>query len=542
MGKTFAIHPFLFSFYAALALFAYNITQIDLSALRLVIGVILGSLVLVTLVRLIIRDALRAALISSAIIILGFTYGHVSRFLGQYTIGDVSLGSGFVLIPLWGLLLITWSYYVFKKWTHLEGITNYLNVVSFILILFPLYSLFIYNAQLRAIDPWKTRYIAYAWQRDGVQEIENLKKPVVNGQLRDIYYIILDAYTRADVLQSYYGYDNQPFIDALKARGFIVAEGSRSNYTDTEFSIASSLNMVHIDDAPSYFRQNSGVNADWVVSDVATMMIKDNRVGEFLREMGYTFIAYDSGYVIAQASGADEFLHAPQIGENSGMQIMFEMLFLDTSIGRLFLELRGENFTPLQNLFEIHRERILFTLDSLPQFAKMDGDFFIYAHILSPHTPYVFGPNGERLIGHDPFTLLDAHPGSEENVPLYTGQVHYLNQLVINTIDLILAQSAVPPIIVIQGDHSSKVFRGAEPDTQTRMQLLFPILNAYYLPSSPPDLVYPSITPVNTFRTIFNFYFGTQLKILPDRGYYFQKVENRYEFVDVCATYAYCSP
>jgi hypothetical protein len=45
------------------------------------------------------------------------------------------------------------------------------------------------------------------------------------------------------------------------------------------------------------------------------------------------------------------------------------------------------------------------------------------------------------------------------------------------------------------------------------------ILNAYYLPLKDCDLVYDSITPVNTFRVIFNCYFGTNYKLLEDKSY-----------------------
>jgi hypothetical protein len=39
----------------------------------------------------------------------------------------------------------------------------------------------------------------------------------------DVYYFILDSYTRADLLKEAYGYDNSPFLDALRERGFYVA-------------------------------------------------------------------------------------------------------------------------------------------------------------------------------------------------------------------------------------------------------------------------------------------------------------------------------
>lgn len=45
------------------------------------------------------------------------------------------------------------------------------------------------------------------------------------------------------------------------------------------------------------------------------------------------------------------------------------------------------------------------------------------------------------------------------------------------------------------------------------------ILNAYYLPGRE-NAYYKAITPVNTFRVIFNQYFGTKLSILPDRSFF----------------------
>ncbi len=35
----------------------------------------------------------------------------------------------------------------------------------------------------------------------------------------------------------------------------------------------------------------------------------------------------------------------------------------------------------------------------------------------------------------------------------------------------------------------------------------FGILNAFYLPDVDNDILYPTITPVNTFRVVFNLYF-----------------------------------
>ena len=67
-----------------------------------------------------------------------------------------------------------------------------------------------------------------------------------------------------------------------------------------------------------------------------------------------------------------------------------------------------------------------------------------------------------------------------------------------------------PPIIVIQADHGP--LGGEITSDGARMS----IFNAYYLPDGGDQLLYPSISPVNTFRVIFNHYFGGEFALLED--------------------------
>ena len=64
---------------------------------------------------------------------------------------------------------------------------------------------------------------------------------------RDIYYLIFDRYARGDQLKDVYGFDNEPFIRELEARGFAVAERSFANYQRTTHSLISSLNLDYLD-------------------------------------------------------------------------------------------------------------------------------------------------------------------------------------------------------------------------------------------------------------------------------------------------------
>ncbi|HSQ38856.1 MAG TPA: hypothetical protein VLM78_01750 [Anaerolineales bacterium] len=54
------------------------------------------------------------------------------------------------------------------------------------------------------------------------------------------------------------------------------------------------------------------------------------------------------------------------------------------------------------------------------------------------------------------------------------------------------------------------------------------ILNAYYLPNHA-DAVSESITPVNTFRIVFNLYLGGNFELLPDESF-FSPVPYHFDF------------
>lgn len=68
---------------------------------------------------------------------------------------------------------------------------------------------------------------------------------------------------------------------------------------------------------------------------------------------------------------------------------------------------------------------------------------------------------------------------------------------------------------------------------KTKLKEKFPIIAAYYLPGVSKSELYPEITPVNSFRIIFNLYFHTNLSLLPDKNYIFPDANHLYNFQDV---------
>lgn len=188
----------------------------------------------------------------------------------------------------------------------------------------------------------------------------------------------------------------------------------------------------------------------------------------------------------------------------------------------------------MQAAFDAHRQRVLFTLHELPEVASRPGPKFVYAHVVSPHVPYVFGPNGERITAEDPYTLLNARAGAEVNIERYPDQVHYLNGLILDAVDGILQKSERPAVIILQSDHGSKVYSGSDPPQHIQLRLEFPILNAYHLPAAQPDCLDDRVSPVNSFRAIFNTYFSTDLPFAADDSYQLIPQEGSLRFVKVC--------
>jgi hypothetical protein len=104
--------------------------------------------------------------------------------------------------------------------------------------------------------------------------------------------------------------------------------------------------------------------------------------------------------------------------------------------------------------------------------------------------------------------------------PALGNELQFLNKRMLEAAQAIITQSKNPPIIIIQGDHGL--------DTEVRMAILI----AYYFPNDGSRVLYPTITPVNIFRLVFNTYFGQKLPLLPDVSYY-SSYEHKFKFTEV---------
>jgi hypothetical protein len=173
--------------------------------------------------------------------------------------------------------------------------------------------------------------------------------------------------------------------------------------------------------------------------------------------------------------------------------------------------------------------------EALREIPPQPGPKFVFAHLLAPHPPFVFSPDGEPVEADWDYRLSDGShfDGTRDQyINGYRGQIQYINTLLAETIDQILESSATPPVIILQGDHGPGAYLDYESLENTCIQERFSILNAYYFPNQDKSIFDSSISPVNSFRILFDSYFNTSLGLIEDRSYY-STWSRPYNFTDV---------
>lgn len=397
------------------------------------------------------------------------------------------------LIIFYLLVFALFTWMIFKKMNGGEQVTGLFNLISMVLVLLPLIQIVFAGMRQSSVV-------------SNQQNQEN--KPIVSSESvekPDIYYIILDMYTRADSLKQDFNFDNSQFINELEKRGFYVANCSRTNYVQTELSLGSSLNMEYLQTlAPELNPQME--NMDSVVG-----YIKDNRVRLFLENAGYKTVAFDTGYFWDSWTNADYYFSPSTSSSLTSTLTPFEGLLLNTTaLLPLFesqLLFSQNSAAEIQNPVQANIERELYKLDKFGQIAGVSNPKFVFAHFLIPHFPFVFKSDGSIQTDIGYYSNRNTPIDEKHYVDGYTQQVEFINNRILADIDKILGSSKNPPIIILQGDH------GARDENRHT------ILNAYYLPKGTSRL-YPTISPVNSFRLIFDDYLNSEFGLLPDISYF----------------------
>ena len=130
------LYPFLLAVYPILALWNTNFDRMGIIEIVLPITTtLLISLVIFLLLRLILRSWSKAALLTSLLIVLFFTYGHIFNLLVQNSLFGVRETQPRNFIIFWLLIFLAGSYLILRYGKRSVGLNQYLNYVGLMLVI-----------------------------------------------------------------------------------------------------------------------------------------------------------------------------------------------------------------------------------------------------------------------------------------------------------------------------------------------------------------------------------------------------------------------
>ncbi len=519
--RSLPYQPFFFALFIGISIYSPNRTYYPIDVMILPMSILFGIIGLALVITKYAHvDLNKIEIFISFMLILNFTF---FIFFNQDENRLTFWPYLNIITIVYTLLFIFLIAVVWKITSSQAGnLSRFLNIIAVIVVLISLadfgYAVVSEAQKTSSMD-----------QKYGFEEqfqkylTENLTSSLNN---RDFYFIILDRYPGEDTLYAEYKFNNSDFYRNLINMGFYCDNGqSRSNYGSTSRSILSMVNMDYYDSAKQ--KGYDQVN---------------NRLWKFFKSQGFKFVYLQSNWpTTGNNVYADISLNPFYISRDSpqeGSYYLFQkIMFIErTYIGyvysqldyRLFRKSPPMSITDYQIALnypeinwdarrkssdEIVRYHVLNTFDNLTHVSKIPGKKFTISHI-----------DGWTTVGE----------GS------YQDKVRKLNQLIETTFEKIINESEMDPVIILMSDHGKKAdpnaIRGnlstfekyaCYPNKSLSQEYILSCwydvnnIEAFYLPEGGNKSMYPGITPVNVWRMVLNYYFGTHFPRVDERSYWF---------------------
>lgn len=491
------LHPLLLAVHPILFLYSANLDEVlPVDLVQPLMWAVAVTAALLGILALLLRSWTRAGLVTSAVVLAWFFFGHVAPAFESAGFGEEFQVTAWALLVALALLL------AFKAGPALTRITETANVVALVLVILTLTSIVPYEVG-RATQPARAAAPA-----------DSSLPPATRNPGRDIFYLVFDRYGSDWSIEQRFGIKND-LSEWLEGQGFQVVPGARANYRATDFSLASTLQMDYLDDLTARYGRNTGDRTP------ARELLQQHPVGRFVQANGYRYVHVSAWYSATLNNAiADEVLRYDQTSE-------FAQVLHDTSMAPVVDQLWSEESAEPPER-QRHRAFPGYQFRQVARAAASPDPVFVFAHTLLPHPPYVFRADGSEM------TEAEARSLPEE--VLYQEQLTYTNSRIRETVSALLnRRPAEHPIIVIQADEGPFVCRNVDciDGSAEAYGIRFGVLGAYYLPGLDGDVLPPDHSSVNTFRTIFREYFGADFPPLPNRSFSWPDNDHIYDFRDV---------
>ncbi len=258
-----------------------------------------------------------------------------------------------------------------------------------------------------------------------------------SGTPPNVYFLVLDGYARADQLRRVLGYDETPFIDDLKQRGFEVPTETFASYPATFLSIASILEMDHI--ATSSAALSNGEKPFY------PKLQGDNAAVRAFHQRGYTYVHGESGTFSASDCMPQYFDVCIEARGDSRKVTISET---EQAVLQLtpFTPLLDAGVLPVGDAFTDPQSVIAQLWQDRPS-----DPYFVFSHVIAPHPPH--RRYGDCSLREQTAGKL-ATGWKPELRAGYVDSLDCLNRQLLIAVDAIVSDDPTA-IIVITGDHGS---------------------------------------------------------------------------------------
>jgi len=419
-----------------------NYDELIFQDILISLAIVSVSIIIWIVIRKIIKNSNKAALITGVGVVFFFYFGYVQDALNGILVSNIPVNKTSILVPISIIIFIILTIYFIKSKNNFESIIKIANVVSITLILVVCVQFIIPDA--------------------------SAEKP-------NVYHIILDEYTDNEILTKKFGYNNEKFLEFLNNNGFYMHDKLFSTFGGT----VKELNVI--------FNMEYPKKLGWMSEDYESL--NNNKVMSIFSNQNYSIIETNSMMRWKNFSDVDTKLCYDTNFINSE--------FLDQVLGKSIIRYFLEKYQQ-----DTRRDTVRCTFDVLNEITlKTDGPKYVFSHVYVPHPPFLFGPNGENVIpDHREISGLQ----SWEDPQGYVNQLIYATNEITVVIKNIVKNDP-NAIVIVQGDTGTLTGTDISKKTMKEIYQAHSILYAVRIPDvEDSDYMIPVNTYRVIFNNYFN--------------------------------------
>lgn len=315
---------------------------------------------------------------------------------------------------------------------------------------------------------------------------------------RNVYYIILDEYARTDQLKKVTGYDNTAAMEALRAKGFVVKEKALANYPTTFLSLGASLGMN--------YPVGNGDEAH--LENFMAALQGDNAATRAFKGLGYKYLHLPSNQWGGSQCGDEVDFCLVQSGSP-----IFRKLETAWETINLLIQMTPISYVMRINLIGAgYNPRLVDDIESYWNEAKTRQPFFLFAHTLPPHAPYIFKAD----CSYQDRLSFDLQRNGANVRALYVDNLRCATKRLLKFIEF-LDQHDPESLVIVQSDHGSKFNVQFDWKDPADFEQRFGVLLAVRAPEACQEWLYDGLSPVNILRFALSCVTGTTPSYVEDR-------------------------